>query len=105
MMKICLSLHVLCIHFSRVLYCVSQKEVDTNVTANFIKIIHFLKLYVRTINKYSLDFQCDKYSYRCFKRFACGTTLTDLHKSIIAVNDCPFLFIGIGWVEIYLFFI
>ena len=76
----------------------SQKKVNTDVAANFIKIRNFLKLRISTINKCSLDYLSDKYqanqlmtlSYKCLKQFACGTTFTELqigksgstHKSL-----------------------
>ena len=55
------SVQCLCVQNVLYMYCVSQKEVDTNVEANFIKNRNFLKLPVSSTNKCSLDFQCDKY--------------------------------------------
>ena len=43
------------------IYCVSQKEVNTNSAAGFVKNINFLKLRISTTNEYSIDFQCAKY--------------------------------------------
>ena len=49
-------------HLKDWLYCVSQKEVDTNLEAYFIKKNkNVLKLPFSTTNKCSLDIHCDKY--------------------------------------------
>ena len=60
-------------------YFVSQKEVNTNLAASFIKIRNFLKLCVSTTNECSIHFQCDKYQANSLMTYEVTGDWSNLH--------------------------
>ena len=86
-------------------YCVSQKEVKTNLATSFIKIRNFLKLRINTTNEYSIDFQCDKYLVINWwlMKFEAICVWNHFYRFGNAANDFPFYLLAYGLVSTILF--